>query len=218
MKTFSSFLPSRPSKLLAGVILFFLALAVQSRADLIELINGDHYRGVVLGMTLTNIDFLSEIQGRVRLPRDKVAQITFREVTPRPGATNRIAALPTVAPGLVNQPADSSSGVKPADSEAALQQLRSQGLDPKLMDQIQQQIFGKASPEAAQKFNELLNGLKSGSISVADIRAQAQDSIKQIREAKKELGGDAGDMLDSYLVILEKFVADSGNEPAVPKK
>src|SRR5580692_2283594 len=65
------------------------------RADLIELINGDHYLGTVVSMSTSNVEFLSEIQGRVTLPRAKVAQITMHEVTPKPApATNQFSAAP----------------------------------------------------------------------------------------------------------------------------
>jgi hypothetical protein len=93
--------------------------------------------------------------------------------------------------------------------------MRQQGVDPKLINQVQEQIFGKSSPEAAQKFNEMIGGLTSGSISMHDLRNQAQGAIDQIKTAKKEFGGDAGDMLDGYLVILQKFVADADADGGV---
>jgi hypothetical protein len=81
---------------------------------------------------------------------------------------------------------------------------------------VQEQIFGKASPEASQKFEEIMNGLMSGQISVQDLRGQAQTAIQQARDAKKDLGGDAGEMLDGYISILEKFVAETTPAPAAP--
>ena len=76
--------------------------------------------------------------------------------------------------------------------------------------------WSKSSPEAAQKFNELLGGLTSGSLSITDIRAQAQNSIKEIKEAKKELGKDADGMLDGYLDILQKFVQETDSPTTAP--
>jgi hypothetical protein len=216
---------------LFGLTLVALALcgARPLKADLIELINGDHYRGTVMGMDSNNIDFLSEIQGRVHLPRNKVAQITFHEVIARPVARTNAAigsAAPVVLAGA-GRPAPSASIILsgtnnlsavaatagPASAEAVVEQMRKQGVAPQLMNQVQEQIFGKASPEASQKFEEIMNGLMSGSISVADLRVQAQNAIKQARDAKKDLGGDAGEMLDGYIGILEKFVAES--DPSV---
>src|SRR5579863_9292418 len=73
--------------------LIVAACTSAARADMIELINGDHYRGFVIGMTASNVDFLSEIQGRVKLPRDKVAQITLHAVTPAISATNQPSGI-----------------------------------------------------------------------------------------------------------------------------
>src|SRR5579863_4420390 len=73
--------------------LIVAACTSAARADMIELVNGDHYRGFVIGMTASNVDFLSEIQGRVKLPRDKVAQITLHDVVGKFSATNQPAAV-----------------------------------------------------------------------------------------------------------------------------
>lgn len=201
--------------------LFIAGLAaLPLKADMLELTNGDHYRGTVISMTTSNVEFQSEIQGRVTLPRSKVANITLNEVVAKP-----IVVTKSPAPAIVGSPntgtnATHITGANPAVSaqaNAVVEQLRQQGVAPKLIEQVQQQIFGKSSPEAAQKFDELMNGLMTGRVSVEDIRKQAQTSIAQIRSAKKDLGGDAGDMLDSYLVILEKFVQEAGDEVPATK-
>jgi hypothetical protein len=189
-------------------------VAQPARADLLELTNGDHYRGIVISMTLSNLEFQSEIQGRVKLPRDKVAKITFRE--PVVAKTTAVSAPVTAAPLILSGP-----GAAPAPTgDAVVNQMRQQGIDPKIVSQVQEQIFGKASPEAAQKFNETMTGLMSGQISVQDIRKQAQTAIGQIKSARKDLGDDAGDMLDGYLSILEKFVQETdtpgGNSAVAP--
>jgi hypothetical protein len=186
-----------------------VGLAPSAKADLLELTNGDHYRGVVVSMTRSNLQFQSEIQGLVTLPRDKVAQITFREAV----VSHPVATATNAAPRIVGAPLILSGPDNPAQhnsAEAVANQMRQQGVDPKLVNQIQEQIFGKANPEAAQKFNETMDGFLSGKISVQDIRGQAIDSIKQIKEARQALGNDAGDMLDGYLSILEKFVQETG--------
>jgi hypothetical protein len=207
-----------------------LSAALPLKADLIELTNGDHYRGKVIGMDSNNIDFVSEIQGRVHLPRNKVAQITFHEVTARPVASTNtapVAATPVAAAPLIlygpnslyatNSPAAGAPApAGSATAEEVVQQMRQQGVQPQLINQVQEQIFGKASPEASQKFEEIMNGLVSGQISVQDLRVQAQSAIKQARDAKKELGGDAGEMLDGYIGILEKFVAESDPSVSTP--
>ena len=190
-----------------------LAAALPVKADLIELTNGDHYRGTVISMTQTQVEFQSEIQGRVTLPRDKVAQITLREVVAKPVVAIKPAAAP-VAPLIFSGAHNSAPPTNQTD--AVVQQMRQQGVDPKLIDLVQQQIFGKSSPEAAQKFNEMMSGLTTGKLSMQDIRKQAQSAIDQIKAAKKDLGGDAGEMLDSYLGILEKFVQESTADSSSP--
>lgn len=215
-------LPKAAKKFSATVVLSMAALMVCAfpvRADLLQLVNGDHYRGTVISMNSSNIEFLSEIQGRVSLPRNKVAGITFHEVVVKPSVTAKPAA-PTVAAPLIVSGTNAPNTVTPpapgSTADAVVQQLRQQGLDPKLIDQVQEQIFGKASPEAAQKFNELMGGLLTGRVSVQDIRTQAENAVNQIKSAKKELGGEAGGMLDGYLSILEKFMQESGTDNPAP--
>ena len=193
---------------------FAAALALPVRADLLELTNGDHYQGTIISMSSSNVVFHSEVQGLVILPRDKVATVTLTPAVPAAVAAPKPAApvSGTNVSAVAGTPA-----VKPnAQANAVIQQLRQQGVEPKLIEQVQEQIFGKASPEAAQKFDELMGGLMTGQLSVEDIRKQAQNSINQIRTAKKDLGPDAGEMLDSYLSILEKFVQESSPEPSAP--
>jgi hypothetical protein len=189
------------------------------RADVLELTNGDHYSGTVILVTRTNVEFRSEIQGLLKLPRDKVAVITLHDASaPKPGAMVAQPAFP--APSSVQ----SNSPSLPASQEnAMLEQMRRQGVDPKIVSQVQEQILGKSSPEATQKFNELLNGFMTGKISVDDIRGQARNAVQDIQSAKKELGGDAGEMLDGYLVILQQFLREtdppaSGPSSASPPK
>jgi hypothetical protein len=209
--------------LAVAVAMSGLMLASAARADLIELTNGDHYRGVVVAMTVTNMEFISEIQGRVFLPRAKIAQITLHDVTPRPVATHAITneplilsgpSTPTVVPGAAAG-APGSAQVS-GSASAVLEQMRQQGVDPKLVNQVQEKIFGQGSPEASSKFNQLMGGLMSGQISVKDIQAQAQQGIAQIKAAKKELGPEAGEMLDGYLGILEKFVQEANADSTPP--
>ncbi|HWF19549.1 MAG TPA: hypothetical protein VG754_09780 [Verrucomicrobiae bacterium] len=202
-----------------------MACVVTTRADVLELTNGDHYRGNVLSMNANSVEFQSEVLGRIVLPRSKVATVTLHEVIAKPAANTKTTAMPYGSPIVVaatNASVGVSTAVVPgSQADTVVRELRKQGVDPKLIDQVQEQIFGKSSPEAAQKFNELMGGLLSGQVSVGDIRKQAQRSINDIKAAKKELGPDAGEMLDSYLGILEKFVQEAGADsssstPVIP--
>jgi hypothetical protein len=202
---------------------FALVGALPLRADILELVNGDHYRGKVVGMDSNYVVFNSEIQGQVHLPRNKVAQITFVEVPPRAARTNAATATPVAAAGtaapIIISGSNAPAAATPATGATAddvVAQMRKEGVQPQLITQVQEQIFGKASPEASQKFEEIMGGLMSGQISVQDLRKQAQSAIQQARDAKKDLGDDAGDMLDGYISILEKFVAETAPSATTP--
>jgi hypothetical protein len=201
---------------LASGFASFLLLAEPARADLLELVNGDHYSGTVVGMDATNVEFRSEIQGVVKISRDKIASINLHPSAilnaGAPGAVISQLGTPT-AP--IRKPALPAA----AASAAAVQQLRQQGANPELMNQIQQQVFGQSSPEATKMFNDMVAGLASGSVSVDDIRAQARNAIHEIAAAKKDLGGDADTtgLLDGYAAILQKFV-DEAPAPAPAAK
>jgi hypothetical protein len=191
-----------------------------ARADLLVLTNGDTYRGAVVSMDATNIVFQSEIQGRVVLPRNKVGSVTLHQMVSRPVATSKSVVVGAIAPSIppsanASAPAAAPPVTSGNQADAVVQELRRQGIDPKLIDQVQEQIFGKSSPEAAQKFNELMGGVLTGQLSVDDVRKQAQNSINQIKAAKKDLGGDAGEMLDGYLSILERFVQESASDNSI---
>lgn len=196
-----------------ALFLLLLGSAVASaKADSLELVNGDHYRGTVVSVTQSNVEFQSDLLGRLTLSRDKVAHINLGDAPiPKP-STN--TAAPTVGPSLILQGRQNLTPAT-AQTEAVLQQMRQEGVDPKLVSQVQEQVFGQGNPVAAQKFNELMGGLVSGSLSVGDIRAQAQDSIKQIKDAKQQLGPEAGDMFDGYLAILENFVAETSTNDTI---
>lgn len=181
-------------------------------ADVLELTNGDHYSGTIILVTRTNVEFQSEIQGLLKLPRDKVAVMTLQNPSaPKPRATVVQPALPAPASVQSNSP-----GLLAGQENAMVEQMRRQGVDPKIVSQVQEQILGKSSPEAAQKFNEMLSGFMSGKISVDDIRSQARSAVQDIQSAKKELGGDAGEMLDGYLIILQQFLRETDPPISTP--
>src|SRR5437879_5182125 len=72
--------------------------ALPVKADMLELTNGDHYLGTVVSMTQSNLEFQSEIQGLVKLPRDKVAKITLHESAPLKQAAGARVAIRPVTP------------------------------------------------------------------------------------------------------------------------
>jgi hypothetical protein len=181
------------------------------RADILELVNGDHYSGTVISMTPTNVEFRSDIQGLVKIPRDKVAGMSFRPT---------VVAKPIARPATVPPPAPAAASATASNtpSSAVIEQMRQQGVDPKMMDQIQKQLMGTSTPETTKMFNEMVGGLTSGSLSVQDIRSQAQKAIKDIQSAKKDLGGESSELLDGYAAILQSFIneTESSAKPVPP--
>jgi hypothetical protein len=205
----------------AALTLLLAASVASAQADSLDLVNGDHYQGTVVSVTRSNVVFQSDVLGSLSLPRNKVAQINLgaaitpavpKPATNSPASNTAVAATSLILQGPRN--AGSAPGAVP-QGDAVLQQMRQQGIDPDLVNAVQQQVFGQGNPAASAKFNELMGGLMSGKISVADIRAQAQDSIQQIKDAKQQLGPEIGDSLDGYLAILQSFVNETATNTTV---
>ncbi|HWX19584.1 MAG TPA: hypothetical protein VN578_06725 [Candidatus Binatia bacterium] len=189
------------------ILLSSLGLAVTvlfANADQVEMQNGDRYVGKVLSLNSDTLVLQNEILGTVRLPRAKVAAINLG-ASIAAGAkrqlqlTNTLSHAPAL--GLTNQTSP--------DLAASFRQL---GTNNPLIQQVQTQFLSDAGPEANKKFNELLGGLMSGKLSVTDIRAEAKSAAEQIRAVRKDLGEDAGGVIDGYLAILDSFVKET--EPA----
>lgn len=187
-----------------GAVLFLLGLVLtltlRLRADLIEMINGDRYSGTIISLNSTGLVFQSETQGKITLPRPKVARVTLGN-----------AALAAVSPPT-NAPAGSPAGFATIATNTTdlVNQLR-QGSGKADAAQVKD-LLSSAGPEATRQFNQTLAGLMSGKLSIADIRAQARESVAQIEEARGELGDDVGSLLDGYLGILQGFLRET--EPA----
>ncbi|MBI4324501.1 MAG: hypothetical protein HY674_04485 [Chloroflexi bacterium] len=162
-----------------------------AKADQVEMENGDRYVGKVLLVDDKEVRLQSEIHGPMRLPRAKVVLISFRE---------KAAAAKAAPP----QP----SAGKPVTAEA-LPQNPINGLDPKLLKQVEQEILGGAGPEANSMFTDLMKGYMSGAITVEDIQARARTSLTELKSLKNDLGEEVGPLLDGYIAILEKFVNES---------
>jgi hypothetical protein len=169
-------------------------------ADQVRMRNGDQYFGSVLSLNKDTLVIQSDVLGTLRLPRDKVA---FVELGVGP-----------LAHGLVSAP--SSNRVAPShalmttnsaiDLSTSLNQL---GGNSNVLQQIETQYLSEAGPEAKAKFNELLSGYLSGKLTVNEIRAQAQATADQVRSLRKDMGEDAGGMIDGYLAILDTFLKET---------
>jgi len=190
--------------LFATWLLFFALLITFSlHADQLQMNNGDHYAGKILSLNSNSVVFESDVLGKVTLPREKVASMSFgTSVTPS-ASTNRSAASRTVT--TTNRLAHASTDIATA--------LRN-GTNSATIEQIRQQMLTGTTPEANQKYDELLGGLMSGKLSVDDIKGQAKTGIDQIKKLKQEAGPQADPMLDAYLEILQNFVNDAEPAPA----
>jgi len=186
------------------VALILCAVAISSRADSVVMQNGDHYNGKVLTVTASNLVFQSEILGPVLLPRGKVATVSF--------GTNaaRIPAATKELPSVSAKPSPSERSKTNGELSAVLRQL---GSHTNLIQKVQEQFLGAASPEASAKFSEMLNDLTSGKMTIADLRAQAKDVANQLRALQRESGEDTSSTADFYLSILDRFLGETGTSP-----
>lgn len=169
--------------------------------------NGDRYSGKVLAVSANTVVLNSEILGKINVPRNKVASLTF--------GTNASAPKTVVTPAQpvpTNLPAITPQAALPGDNNDLSAALRQLGSNTNFIGQIRQQMLA-GSPEAAGKFDEMVNGLMTGQINVSDLRQQAQASAAQLRALKRELGPEADDALDAYLNILDAFVNETATAP-----
>jgi hypothetical protein len=132
----------------------------------------------------------SEVLGVVNLQRGKVASLAMGNAV----ATNAAPAIK----------AASTNGS--TELAAAVRQL---GTQSNLVNQVRAQFLATANPEANQKFDQMLNDLGTGKMSIADLRAQARSAAAQLRELEKEAGDDASGTMGLYPSILESFLAET---------
>jgi len=155
-------------------------------SDRVEMRNGECYIGKIIGVTTNSVSLESENAGKVTLPRSKVASISFAagaSTTTQPGSTN--GAAPSKAAGL-----------------------RDLNTETNLLESVQKDLLSQATPEATQKFRQMVGGLMTGSLSVNDLKKEARAVSKQARAMKADLGEEGGAALDSYLAILDNFLND----------
>jgi hypothetical protein len=171
-----------------------------SRADQVVMQNGDTLNGKVLSVTTNALVLQNDNLGDLTLPRSKVGNIIFGT-----GTATGSSPMATTTNSLVRQPVTSPTN-SVSDLSAAFRGIRDQ---TNLIHQVQSKILGSASPEATDKFNELLDGLSTGKIDLNDLRQQAQSAADQLHSLKKELGPGASDEVDSYLAILNNFLQET---------
>ena len=182
--------------LLFGLVALNFGTAI-ARADQVVMQNGDRYNGKVVSVSPTNVVFQSDVLGTVALSRSKVANVTMGLAAT---STNSVVATP---PPKTNAAPDLS---------AAMRQLGSQS---NLVNQVRAQFLAAANPEANQKFDQMLGDLGSGTMSIADLRAQARGAADQLRQLEKEAGEDSPGSMGLYLSILDSFLAETESSASV---
>jgi hypothetical protein len=169
--------------------------------------NGDILNGKVMTMTTNILVLQNDNIGIVTLPRSKVSNITFGAVLLKTLAT----AVP-VTNSISTPPLSGPQTNSLSDLQAMFRGVRGQS---NLVQQVEAQVLGSsASPEAVNKFNELLDGLSTGKIDMNELRAEAQSAASQLQEYKKEMGPDAGEEVDSYLTVLNNFLQETAQPNA----
>src|SRR5690349_13816893 len=108
--------------------------------DLVEMQNGDRFSGKVLSLTNNVLILQSDVLGTIKLPRSKIAQLTLGTAA----RTNLVEFKTT-------------TNSAPASSVKALN-LPHVDTNSSLVKMVQNQFLSGASPEAKDKFNELLSG------------------------------------------------------------
>jgi hypothetical protein len=160
------------------------------RADLIECDNGDRYHGKVLSMDDKKVTLQNEVTGTLQIPRARIVTLSFREKTAAPAPARIVVTnSPALRPGAIQ-------------------------LDQNAIQKVQDELLAGATPEANQMFNEMIQGLRSGQMDMADIRNKAQTTLQELRSLQKELGDDeTAELLNSYGAILENFLKQAPARP-----
>lgn len=185
-------------------IAFTFAAAHRLQADQVELQNGDRFSGSVVSMTADSVVLQSDTLGKITVPRQKIAIIAFgtNAVAPKSATPATQVSVPTNFPAfaaLINTNANLSAALRLPDGSTNVAQ------------QIREQLLA-GNPEAASKYDAMVNALMSGQMNVDDLRREAQSSADQLREFKRDLGPDA-DSVDGYLDVLDDFLKETDNAP-----
>jgi hypothetical protein len=198
MKDWVSCLPvisrDAPARITTAIIsgAFLLFASGIAHGDELKTVSGERLIGKTVSVNDATIVFSSATVGKVTVARSNVLALTFTS-SPAPNA----AAKTNVA---THTDAERNSEI------AAV--LRTLPAQPGLAENVSSDMLAQAGPEATEKFNQMLRGLLTGKMSVADLRAEAQSVRDQARAIRADLGDEAG-VLDGYLSILDKFLGQT---------
>ncbi len=168
---------------------------ISTRADIVNLANGDRFVGSVELVNTAEIQLKSDTLGLVKIPRFKVQSIYFG----------------------TNQPP--AAGI--ASAQKVEKDLNADLFDTKDVEKVQGDLLATAGPEANAMFKDLIQGLSQGKLNTDDIRKQAAQSLKELKELQGELGEEADNpLVAGYVTILERFIkqgSTNGAKAIVPK-
>jgi hypothetical protein len=208
-----------------SAVLGLVAACTAVRADSIELVNGDLLHGKVVSLDDQELRLVSDIHGAVIIARDKVAAIGLGDrKLARPAETD--AAKPEEAQAIVRRsvPVGAKGAttatvqVAPGSVAEVVRQLRGQGLTTENLNELQKAFPQlKEQPGVKKYFDEKVQGLITGDVSVEDIRKDAIRVREELRKTAKSLGPDGektlNQALGGYLQILDKFIQESEPPP-----
>ena len=192
----------------AGIILLFVT-APWLRADEVDMENGDRYFGTVLSMSADTVVLKSDILGVLNVPRKKVASLAFDNNANAP----KTATAAGPASGSTNLPADMPSAILPDTKLDLSASLRNLGANTNFIGQIREQLLA-GNPGAASNYDALVGSLINGTLNLEDLRREAQSSVVQLRELKRDLGPEAAGSIDAYLQVLDNFLKETDPQPA----
>jgi len=172
-----------------------LNLGISTRSDIVNVVNGDRFVGFVELVNSAEVHLKSDTLGVIKIPRLKVQSIYFG----------------------TNQPP--AAGI--ASAQQSEKEIGAAVFDTKDVEKVQGDFLATAGPEANAMFKELIQGLAQGKLNQGDIRKQAEQSLKELKELQAELGEEADNpIVANYAAILERYIkqgSTNGAKATVPK-
>lgn len=187
------------------------------RGEVIQLNSGETIHGELIEVNSKHLKIRHEIFGEIEVPRNKVLAIVLSDTKDgkvvKPDGSDAEPETPKqVIDRLTNKDFGPQAlkrlerGAKrQATPQDAVDQLRREGVDPRLKDQLHMMLPGFGAPEVQGYFNGSVEGLMNGSITLQDIRKDAINARDQLHEIMEDLGPDAA-ALQGYFSILDNFI------------
>jgi len=212
-----------------ALLILFTVSVIPARADWLHLSSGDAIKGKLIEMSPQQVKFRHEVLGEITIPRDRVHAIVLGEFQGgerimADGSKAEPETPQEVIDRLVNPEFDAKAvqklerGAKRQSTpQDAVEQLRREGIDPQLTDQLHLMLPGFGSPKVQDHFQSRVQGLMDGSITINDIRNEAIDARDQLQVLMDDLG-PSGAALQGYFGILDNFIKKTEPKKTNPSK